>query len=61
MSESEEKQRATDALLAKFVNGLNLKRVESLPQPVYGFNPGAGSYSFSAMGVATAELANTSR
>jgi hypothetical protein len=39
MDDSEAKQRATDALLGRFVEGLNLQRVENLPQPVYGFNP----------------------
>jgi hypothetical protein len=39
MDDAEAKQRATDALLGRFVEGLNLQRVEKLPQPVYGFNP----------------------
>ena len=28
-----------NALLGRFVEGLNLQRVDKLPQPVYGFNP----------------------
>ena len=39
MDEAEAKQRAADALLGRFVEGLNLQRVERLPKPVYGFNP----------------------
>jgi hypothetical protein len=39
MDESEAKQRATDALMARMIEALDLRRVESLPTPVYGFNP----------------------
>ena len=39
MDDAEAKQRATDALLGRFVEGLKRQRVERLPQPVSGFNP----------------------
>jgi hypothetical protein len=38
MNEVEAKQRATDALITRMIKALDLKRVESLPSPVYGFN-----------------------
>lgn len=39
MDEAEAKQRATDALITKMIQALDLKRVKSLPTPVYGFDP----------------------
>jgi hypothetical protein len=39
MDDAEAKQRAIDALIQKFVNGLKLHEVDTLPSPVYGFNP----------------------
>ena len=39
MDDAEAKQRAIDALTAKLVSGLQLQQVESLPAPIYGFNP----------------------
>jgi hypothetical protein len=39
MDDADAKQRATDALLAKFLSGRDLQRVEKLPAPVYGFDP----------------------
>jgi hypothetical protein len=39
MDEREARQRVTDALMARMIEALNLKRVEALPTPVYGFNP----------------------
>lgn len=38
MDEAEAKQRATDAMMARMIEALDLQRVESLPSPVYGFN-----------------------
>jgi hypothetical protein len=38
MDEAQGKQRAADALLGRF-EGLNLQRIDKLPQPVCGFNP----------------------
>ena len=39
MNSDDAKQRATDALLAKFRDALDLELVEGLPEPVYDFNP----------------------
>jgi hypothetical protein len=39
MDEREARQRVTDALITKMIQALDLKRVESLPTPVYGFDP----------------------
>ena len=39
MDEREARQRVTDALITKMIQALDLKRVESLPTPVYDFTP----------------------
>jgi hypothetical protein len=39
MDATEAKQKATDALLAKLRDALDLELVEGLPSPVYDFNP----------------------
>ena len=39
MDEAEARQRATDALITRMIQGLDLERVETLPAPVTGFKP----------------------
>ena len=59
MDEAEAKQRAADALLGRFVEGLNLQRVDKLPQPIYGFNPECWLLFSLATGAETFGLVNT--
>ena len=39
MDEAEARQRATDALITRMIQALDLGRVDSLPTPVPGFKP----------------------
>ncbi len=39
MDEAEARQRATDALITRMIQALDLERVETLPAPVPGFEP----------------------
>ena len=40
MDEAEARQRATDALITRMIQGLDLERVKTLPVPLHGFNAG---------------------
>jgi hypothetical protein len=39
MDEAEARQRATDALITRMIQSLDLERVATLPTPVPGFKP----------------------
>ena len=39
MDEAEARQRATDALITRMIQALDLERVATLPAPVPGFEP----------------------
>jgi hypothetical protein len=40
MDEAEARQRATDALITRMIQALDLERVERPPMPLHGFEPG---------------------
>jgi hypothetical protein len=46
MDEAEARQRATDALITRMIQSLDLQRVENVPTPVYGFTPGEDWFLF---------------